>query len=77
MTNIQTMAYQMPEFGLMALAMMIAVLTGGINLAIVTGSTVAAIIAGMFMTSSFAQENPVLGTIIGVIMIIGIAAVTA
>ena len=29
-TNLQTMLFQMPEFGLMALAMMIAVLTGGI-----------------------------------------------
>lgn len=75
-TNLQTMAYQMPEFGLMALAMMIAVLTGGINLSIITGSTLAAIIAGYFMTTGFVQSNPVIGVILAVILSIFLACLT-
>ena len=74
--NLQNMGFQMPEFGLMALAMMPAILTGGMNLSIVTGSTLSAIIAGMFMAGAFSQGHPVLGTIIGVIIIIGCSLLT-
>ena len=36
--NLQTMAFQLPEFGLIALGMMIAIHTGGINLSITSGA---------------------------------------
>lgn len=75
-TNLQTMLFQMPEFGLMALAMMIAVLTGGMNLSIITGSTLATIIAGFFMRTEFVQNNPALGTLLAVLMTIFIACMT-
>ncbi|MBQ7682787.1 MAG: ABC transporter permease [Oscillibacter sp.] len=74
--NLQNMGFQMPEFGLMALAMMPAILTGGMNLSIVTGSTLSAIIAGMFMSGAFSQANPVAGTVIGVLLIIGCSLLT-
>ncbi|MDD3362990.1 MAG: ABC transporter permease [Hespellia sp.] len=75
-TNLQTMAFQMPEFGLMAIAMMIAVLTKGINLSIITGSTLASIIAGYFMTTEFAQNNAVVAVILAVCISLLIAALT-
>ena len=75
-TNLQNMCFQMPEFGLMALAMMAAVLTGGMNLSIITGSMMSAIIAGLFMSSAFTQANPVLGTVGGIILIMGISLLT-
>ncbi len=74
--NLQNMGFQMPEFGLMALAMMPAILTGGMNLSIVTGSTLAAIIAGIFMSGEFSQANPLMGAIIGVILIIFFSLLT-
>lgn len=74
--NLQTMLFQMPEFGLMAFAMMIAVLTGGINLSIITGASLAAIIAGLFMGTEFVQSNPVIGVIIAVVIIIVLSCVT-
>ena len=75
-TNLQNMCFQMPEFGLMALAMMAAVLTGGMNLSIITGSMLSAIVAGFFMSSEFSKANPVAGTILGILIIMGISLLT-
>ena len=52
-TNIQSMLFQMPEFGLLALAMMIVILTGGINLAVVTSATLGGIISATVMSAMF------------------------
>ena len=76
MYNIQTMAFQMPEFGLMALAMMIAVLTGGINLSITTGATFASIVAAKILSSQFGTESPVLCVAISVLVCLLMATVT-
>src|SRR6056297_3588967 len=43
--NIRTMAYQLPEFGLITLGMMIVILTGGINLSITFASALSGIMA--------------------------------
>ena len=67
--NLQTMAFQMPEFGLMSLAMMIAVLTGGINLSITMSASLSSIIASFILSSQFAQSNPMFGIIFGIITI--------
>lgn len=75
-TNLQTMLFQMPEFGLMALAMMIAVLTGGMNLSIITGSTLATIIAGFFMRTEFVQNHVVVGVILAVLLTLILACLT-
>ena len=37
--NIRSMAFQIPEFGILAIAMMVVILTGGINLSLVTTGT--------------------------------------
>jgi simple sugar transport system permease protein len=49
--NLQTMAFQLPELGLLALAMMITLLSGGINLAIVAISNLAGIVTAMALLS--------------------------
>lgn len=74
--NIQNMMFQMPEFGLMALAMMVVILTGGMNLAICKGAMLAAIVAAIVMNMPFAQTNPVLATIIGVVIIVIVSILT-
>jgi simple sugar transport system permease protein len=42
-SNLETMAFQLPELGLLAFAMMITLVSGGINLAIVAISNLAGI----------------------------------
>lgn len=68
--NLQTMAFQMPEFGLMSLAMMIAVLTGGINLSITMSASLSSIIASFILSSQFTYSNPIIGIILGIITIL-------
>lgn len=74
--NIKTMAFQMPEFGLMALAMMIAVLTGGINLSITTGATLSSIIAAFILSSEFSQNNNVLGVVVALLACLAVSVAT-
>ena len=58
-TNLKTMMFQMPEFGLMAIAMMITILTGGINLSITNGAALASIVAAFVLVSPFAKGNSI------------------
>ena len=48
--NMQSMAVQFPEFGILAFAIMITMLTGGIDLSIVGTANLAAIVAAMILT---------------------------
>jgi simple sugar transport system permease protein len=47
--NFSSMAFQMPEFGFMALAMAVAMFSGGIDLSIVSNATLSSIIGGYLM----------------------------
>ena len=59
--NFQSMAYQFPEFGIMALGMMICMIAGGIDLSVVGISNLSGIIAALIITST---NDPSAGTII-------------
>ncbi|WP_020611175.1 ABC transporter permease [Sediminispirochaeta bajacaliforniensis] len=48
--NFQGMAFQLPELGVLSLAMMIVMLTGGINLSIIATADLAGIVAAMILT---------------------------
>lgn len=48
--NMQSMAVQLPEFGILAFAIMITMLTGGIDLSVVGTANFAAIVAAMILT---------------------------
>ena len=48
--NMQSMAVQLPEFGILAFAIMVTMLTGGIDLSIVGAANLAAIVAAMILT---------------------------
>lgn len=74
--NLVTMAFQIPEFGLMSIAMMITILTGGINLSITTGASLASIISAFILASDFTKSNPALGVLVALISCIGVAAAT-
>ncbi len=49
--NMQSMAYQMPEFGIMTFAMMVVIITGGINLSVTATSALSAIIGGLVLST--------------------------
>jgi len=48
--NYQSMFSQIPEFGFLAIAMMLAMLTGGIDLSVVATANLAGIAAALFLT---------------------------
>ena len=48
---LQTFAFQFPEFGLLALGMMVAILTGGINMSLVSTAALAGILGAMVLQS--------------------------
>lgn len=50
--NLQSMAFQFPEFGLLALAMMLAMITGGIDLSVVSISNFTGVIAALILSSA-------------------------
>ena len=49
--NIQSMAYQLPEFGILALSMTMVIISGGINLSLTFTATLAMIIGGLAMAT--------------------------
>jgi len=56
LSNFQSMASQIPEFGLLSIAIMLAMLTGGIDLSIVSIANLAGVCAALILTkSSFPQ----------------------
>ena len=55
--NMQSMAVQFPEFGLLAFAIMITMLTGGIDLSIVGAANLSAIVAALILTRLTGPEG--------------------
>jgi simple sugar transport system permease protein len=47
--NLQSMAYQLPEFGILTLSMMLVIVSGGINLSLTYMATLSMIVGGMVM----------------------------
>jgi simple sugar transport system permease protein len=55
--NMQSMAVQFPEFGLLAFAIMITMLTGGIDLSIVGAANLSAIVGALILTRLTGDEG--------------------
>jgi simple sugar transport system permease protein len=45
--NIQSMAFQIPEFGILAMGMMVTIITGGIDLSIISNAVLSAVFASL------------------------------
>jgi ribose/xylose/arabinose/galactoside ABC-type transport system permease subunit len=56
--NLQSMAYQLPEFGILALSMMIVIVSGGINLSLTFTATLSMITGGLIMATLSANGAP-------------------
>ncbi len=74
--NLQSLAYQLPEFGILSLSMMLIIITGGINLSLTFTATLAMIVGGLAMSSLFATTSaPFLALLVGVVLMLVVAAV--
>jgi simple sugar transport system permease protein len=56
--NFQGMAFQLPELGLLSMAMMLTMLTGGINLSIISTANISAISAALIMGRFINPDSP-------------------
>lgn len=76
--NIQSMAYQIPEFAFLAMAMALTMLTGGIDLSIITNANLAAILAGYVMVGKvFGPESGLSeGVLVLIAIIVALSAAT-
>ncbi len=70
--NFKSMAFQFPEFGLLALAMTLAMITGGIDLSVIATANLTGIIAALIMTKGVTPET--LGPQTALIIIVAIVA---
>ena len=55
--NFTSMAYQIPEIAILSIAVMLSMLTGGIDLSIVAVSNAAALVAAWIMTSKMGDSE--------------------
>lgn len=74
MDNLQSMAFQVPEFGILSLAMMVVIVTGGINLSLVSTSALSGIMSAFTLSTLNAAGTNIFLTIV---LSIAVAVVTA
>jgi simple sugar transport system permease protein len=66
--NLRSMAFQFPEFAILALAVAVAMLTGGIDLSVVGAANLSAVVAALFM-GHFAGEGTGTGILLAAIVL--------
>lgn len=71
--NLFSMAYQLPEFGLLSLAMAVVIWSGGINLSIVHTATLSSIIGAIVMLALVPILGEFSAVLIGAVTIIGVS----
>jgi simple sugar transport system permease protein len=64
--NIQSMAFQLPELGILSLAMMITMLTSGINLSIIASTNLSGIVMALILTGMAPTDG---GSVFGVVLL--------
>ncbi len=77
--NMQSMATQVAEFGLLALAMGLAMLTAGIDLSIVSAAVLSAVVGSRFMRGDFisiTESNHALVIAVGILAMLVTGVVT-
>ena len=70
--NLQSMAFQLPELGLLSMAMMVTMLTGGINLSIIATANMTGIVTALILTGTIDPAAP--PPAVGWIVVLAIAA---
>lgn len=73
--NLQSMAVQFPEFGILAIAIMLTMLTGGIDLSAVSTANLAAILAALTLGKLVSHDATWLQALPGLMAALGMALV--
>ena len=68
---LETFAFQLPEFGLLTLGMMVAILTGGINMSLVATTALSGILGALVLSSP--DLDPATAITLGTVVCIGSA----
>lgn len=72
--NLRSMCFQVPEFGLFALAMMVTILTGGINLSVITSGTLGGVLGALVLSTLWANGmNAIMSIALAVLTVLGIS----
>src|ERR1700742_1435682 len=58
MDTVKSMAFQMPELGILSLAMMVPLMSGGLNLAIIATANLAGLVIAAVVTSLLHPSSP-------------------
>jgi simple sugar transport system permease protein len=74
--NMSSMAFQFPEFGLLAIAIMITMLTGGIDLSIVGIANFSGILAALVLTKMIPPEASTSTVTLYCLLAVGVSLVT-
>ncbi len=72
--NFGSIAFQLPEFGLLTLAMLIPIISGGINLAIIYTANMAGLTLAWVLNTHGGPDAGVMAFVIGSILAIGVGA---
>lgn len=70
--SLQSMAFQLPELGILSLAMMVTMLTAGINLSIIASANLSGIVTALILTNFINPEAPGGGA--GIVILLAISA---
>ncbi len=71
--NFESMTFLAPELGLLSIAMMLSMITGGIDLSVIGVGNLAGILAGLFFHAMGGTHGPALAGLGGGIIAIGVA----
>ncbi|WML54810.1 ABC transporter permease [Neobacillus sp. PS3-12] len=75
--NLTSMAYQIPAFGFLALAMMLSMLTGGIDLSIISNANLSGIFGGFILTGAvFGHHSSLSPNLLIIIAIVAILVIS-
>lgn len=75
--NFQSMAFQLPELGILSLAMMVTMLTGGINLSIIATANLCGIVTATILTTYINPDTAGAGSWGIILLAIGAGLLTA
>lgn len=75
--TFQGMAFQLPELGLLSMAMMVAMLTGGINLSIISTANISAISAALILSRFVNPDVPASGDAGYLVLALGVAVLVS
>lgn len=70
--NLQSMAYQVPEFGFLAIAMSLTMLTGGIDLSLIANAGLSGVIAAYFLSGAILPLDN--GAMTGTVIVVAVIA---